>query len=400
MKRFLQFIYANKFLLLFGVVLTYFSSFGQTFLISLYIPEIERVFGLSNTGLSSLYAIATMGSAFLLPWVGRLVDTVPLRRFTFQVVAGFIIACLILSLAIHPLLVLLGFFGLRLFGQGLMSHTSISTMARAFEANRGKAISIATLGHPLGEATLPLIIALCISTLGWRMSLQVSALSLLLLVIPIVFILLKNQDTAVLHPNQDLTGQAKPKTNPLRLFGQSIFWTIAPATFIMGFLNTAIFFFQIKLGNSRGWEPSWVAGSLSVYAITSALSMMGSGPQVDRLTARKLFPFMLLPYIIGVIILALVQHPLGYPLALVLIAISNGGGSTIKNALFAEAFGTQIIGTVRSVFTTVIVFSTALGPICFGLLLDAGWSYSWIFWLSATILALIILWSGRLRQRN
>lgn len=400
MHRFLTFIRDNKYLLLFGVVLTYFSSFGQTFLISLYIPEIEQAFGLTNTGLSSLYAIATMGSAFSLPWVGRLVDTVPLRRFAFQVILGLIIACLILSLAIHPLLVLLGFFGLRLFGQGLMSHTSISTMARAFVANRGKAISIATLGHPLGEATLPLVIALCISALGWRMSLQVSALSVLVIVFPVVFLLLRNQPQELLHPNQDYANQGAQKTNPLKLFGKSAFWTIAPAAFITGFLNTAIFFFQIKLGNSRGWEPSWVAGSLAVYAIASALSMMGSGPLVDRLTARRLFPFMLLPYIVGVIVLALVHHPLGYPLALVLIAISNGGGSTIKNALFAEVFGTQIIGTVRSVFTTVIVFSTALGPICFGLLLDAGWTYSWIFWLSAGVLALIILWSGRLKQRD
>lgn len=399
MRGFLNFIHSNKYLLLFGVVLTYFSSFGQTFLISLYIPEIEQAFGLTNTGLSSLYAIATIGSAFSLPWVGRLVDTVPLRRFTFQVLIGLFIACIVLSLAIHPLLVLLGFFGLRLFGQGLMSHTSISTMARAFEANRGKAISIATLGHPLSEATLPLIIAVSIAALGWRTSLQLSALSLLLLVFPLVLILLKNQSPDILHPNQALSNQSTKKTNPLRLFRESSFWIIAPATFITGFLNTAIFFFQIKLGNSRGWEPSWVAGSLAVYAIASALSMMGSGPLVDRFTARKLFPFMLFPYIIGVVVLAFMTHPLSYPLALVLIAISNGGGSTIKNALFAEVFGTKIIGTVRSVFTTVIVFSTALGPISFGLLLDAGWSYSWIFWLSAAVLVLIIAWSWRLGPR-
>lgn len=395
MHHFWTFLRNNRYLLLFGILLTFFSSFGQTFLISLYIPELGQVFELTNTGLSSLYAVATMSSAFTLPWIGRLVDTMPLRKFSFLVVTGFMLACILLSLAIHPILVLLGFFGLRLFGQGLMSHTSISTMARAFVKDRGKAISIATLGHPLGEATLPLLIALLIGALGWRASLQLSALSLLVIVFPLIVLLLRKQPGALLFPQNLEDEQQKKSKNPLRVFGERSFWVIAPAVFIMGFLNTAIFFFQIKLGNSRGWDPAWVAGSLSVYALASALSMMGSGPLVDRLSARRLFPVMLFPYIIGVLLLAFLEHPISYPAALVLLAISNGGGSTIKNALFAEIFGAKIIGTVRSVFTTVMVFSTALGPLSFGLLLDAGWSYGQVFLLSAGVLIVIIGWSWR-----
>lgn len=395
MRSFWTFIRSNSYLLLFGILLTYFSSFGQTFLISLYIPELERVFGFSNTGLSSLYAVATIGSAFSLPWIGRLIDTVSLRRFTVGVVLGLAVACILLSLAVHPIMILLGFFGLRLFGQGLMGHTSISTMARAFDANRGKAISMATLGHPLGEATLPLLVALIIGALGWRTSLQLEALSLGIFVLPLIFFLLKDQASAVIHPHQSQGTEVGKSKNPFGVMRGKSFWIITPMVFITGFLNTAIFFFQIKLGNSRGWDPAWVAGSLSVYAIASALSMMGSGPLVDSLSARRLFPFVLIPYTIGVVLLASLSHPLSYPLALVLIAISNGGGSTIKNALFAEVFGTDIIGTVRSVFMTIIVFSTALGPISFGLLLDAGWDYGQVFWFSVGLLILIILWSFR-----
>ncbi|MCB0629886.1 MAG: MFS transporter [Saprospiraceae bacterium] len=398
MRTFLQFIRTNRYLLFFGITLTYFSSFGQTFLISLYIPKIEEVFGLSNTALSSLYAIATMASAFSLPWVGRLVDTMPLRRFSTGVLVGLAVACVILSVAIHPVLVMLGFFGLRLFGQGLMSHTSISTMARAFAADRGKAISTATLGHPLGEATLPLLIALGIGAWGWRSTLQVSAASLMILVLPFILFLLKSQPSDILSPHHLLGTQQQKSKNPFLVMKDRAFWVITPAVFIVGFLNTAIFFYQIKLGNSRSWDPAWVAGSLSVYAVASALSMMGSGPLVDRFTAFRLFPFMLLPYILGVVLLATLQHPLSYPAALVLIAVSNGGGSTIKNALFAEIFGTEIIGAVRSVFTTVIVFSTALGPLCFGLFLDGGWSYSAVFGMSAILLLLIITWSATLRK--
>lgn len=388
--------------MLFGILLTFFSSYGQTFLISLYIPELQKVFSFSSTEVSSLYAVATMASAFTLPWVGRLVDTWALRRFTLFVLVGFTLACGVLSIAFHPVVVMLGFFGLRFFGQGLMSHTSISTMARAFERDRGKAISIATLGHPLGEAILPLLIAFLIGAVGWRTSLQLSGISLIMLVVPLVLLVLRKQDKRLLHPalteaDTDKEEQASAK-NPLRVFRERTFWTIAPAVFIVGFLNTAIFFFQVKLGESRGWSATWVAGSLSVFAATSALAMMGSGPLVDRLTARRLFPFMLIPFTLGVVLLAVVQPPVGYPVALIFLALSHGAGSTIKNALFAEVFGTKVIGTVRSVFTTVMVFSTALGPVTFGVLLDAGWSYSAIFWAIAIVLVGIILWSARISK--
>lgn len=401
MRAFFAFLRKHQALLLFGVLLTFFSSYGQTFLISLYIPELQKVFDFSSTEVSSLYAVATMASAFTLPWVGRLVDSWALRRFTLFVLIGFAVACGILSIAFHPVVVLAGFFGLRFFGQGLMSHTSISTMARAFERDRGKAISIATLGHPLGEATLPLLIAFLIGAVGWRTSLHLSGISIIVLLVPLVLLFLRKQDKKLLHPglaDSDAEEEESSTKNPLRVFREPTFWTIAPAVFIVGFLNTAIFFFQVKLGESRGWSATWVAGSLSVFAATSALAMMASGPLVDRLTARRLFPFILIPFTVGVVVLAVAQHPVGYPVALIFLALSHGAGSTIKNALFAEVFGTKVIGTVRSVFTTVMVFSTALGPVTFGVLLDAGWSYSTIFWGVAAVLVGIILWSTRIRR--
>lgn len=397
MDHLLRFAYRHRLMVLFGVVLTFFSSFGQTFLISLYIPEIESVFGLSNTALSSLYAVATVGSSLTLPWIGSLIDYWRLKKFVTLVIVGYAIACLVLSAAIHPIMVLLGFFGLRLFGQGLSSHTAISTMARFFEHNRGKAISLATLGHPLSEASLPLVVSFLILTLGWRASLQISSVALILLVLPLLFWLLARQPEEILNPGGSSPAHATPPKNPFSIMGKSIFWVIAPTVFVLGFLNTAIFFFQIKLGDSRGWEPSSIAGSLTVYAAVNAISMLGSGPVVDKWKAKRLFPYILLPYIMGVLFLAIGSHPLTYPAALAFIGFANGAGSTIRNALYAEVFGVELIGTVRSVYTTVIVFSTALGPLSFGLLLDGGWTYGAIFLASAILLAIIMAWSFKLK---
>ncbi|MEM6378427.1 MAG: MFS transporter [Bacteroidota bacterium] len=393
MSSITSFLIRNRSLLAFGLILTFFSSFGQTFLISLYIPELEQVFSLNNTKLSSMYATATMASAFCLPWIGRLVDTVSLKRFSFGVLLGLALACLGFSWIAHPLLIIPVFFGLRLFGQGLMSHTSISTMARAFEADRGKAIGIATTGHSLGEAILPLLISIIIVQMGWRLAFRLEALIIVLIVIPVIFLLLRNQERDLLYPNVIQAKDQKKAQNPLLLFKEKSFWMIAPAVFILGFLNTAVFFFQIKFGTSRTWSPEWMAVSLAIFALVGATSMVVAGPLVDRWSARRLFPFMLFPYLVGVLILSFGQAAITYPIALAFLAMSNGAGSTIKNALFAEVFGTEVIGSVRSLFTTVMVFSTALGPISFGLLLDQSWSFGQVFLLSAAVLLTIVIWS-------
>lgn len=380
-------------LLAFGLLLTFFSSFGQTFLLSLYVPAIEALLNISNTAFGSLYAAATLSSAFTLPWLGGRFDRMPLRNYTLMVLVGLIAALLLLSSAGHLVTVVVAFYGLRLFGQGLMSHTAVSAMARYFEANRGKAIGIATLGHPIGEATLPLLVTLLIGGFGWRSTLQFSALSIVVVVLPATLLLLRGARSRLekFEAGNDINTEATGSQSIWQLMSERRFWIITPLVFMTGYTNTALFFFQLKLGDARGWSPEWVAGSLSAFALASALGMSGAGPLVDRFSGRQLFPGYMIPYVAGLLILVFFHQPIAYPAALLLMGLANGSGSTIKNAMLAEIYGIQIIGKVRSVFTTIMVISTALGPISFGILLDAECSYSWIFSLVAGVIVLTIV---------
>lgn len=380
-------------LLGFGLILTFFSSFGQTFLLSLYVPSIETLLGISNTAFGSLYAVATLSSAFTLPWLGGRFDRMPIRSYTLLVLFGLTGSLVLLSSSRHIAIVVIAFYGLRLFGQGLMSHTAVSAMARYFRANRGKAIGIATLGHPIGEATLPLLVTSLIGGFGWRSTLQFSALSVVIFVLPVSLILLRGAKGRVekFEAAVEATDNTGSKRTIRQLITERRFWIITPLVFMTGYTNTALFFFQLKLGAAREWSPEWVAGSLSAFALASALGMAGVGPLVDRLSGRRLFPAYMIPYVAGLLILVFFHQPIAYPVALLLMGLANGSGSTIKNAMLAEVYGIQIIGKVRSVFTTVMVISTALGPISFGVLLDVQCSFSWIFVFVAAVVMLTIL---------
>ncbi|MCB0545994.1 MAG: MFS transporter [Phaeodactylibacter sp.] len=389
-------------LLAFGFTLAFFSGFGQTFLLSLYVPEIAHSFALGNTQLSSLYALATLASAFTLPWIGHYVDLWPLRFFTSGVIVGLSIALLILSLSPHPLVVLVGFWGLRLGGQALMGHTAISTLARAYEQARGKAISLATLGHPAGEAFLPLVIAALILATGWRGALQWSAASLLLFVLPLCLWLLRAAPEAVAYPAGKAWKQAAGRLpfGPTywKLLGSFSFWAIAPAACLWGAVITAVLFFQLQLGAARGWSTHWVAGSIVAFAIANALAMLGSGFIADRLSGQRVYPFFLLPMLVGLVLLIFIRHPWVYPVVLFFIGLSNGSGSTLLNTALAEVFGTGSIGAVRSLFATALVVSTALGPVAFGALLDLGLSFEWVLGVAAISLVFGTGWSAAMSR--
>ncbi len=382
MKRLIStFLRYNLSLLAFGLLLTFFSSFGQTFLISLYVPSIEELLNISNTEFGTIYAIATIGSAFTLPWIGGYFDKIESKRYTLMVIGGLFISLLLLSFSYHVFMVVISFYGLRLFGQGLMSHTSVSSMAQYFRKDRGKAIGTASLGHPIGEALLPLLITLLIGAVGWRGSLQFSALVCIVVIAPLAVFLLNRsmQQIRARSMENPASDTHTKKVSIWQVIREKKFWIISPVVFVIGFSNTAIFFFQLKLGEVKGWSPEWVAGSISAFALAGAVGVTGIGAFVDKYTAKKLFPFHMILYMPGLFALILFDYPMVYPIALILFGLGHGTGKTIKDAMLVEIYGSDIIGQIRSIFITVMVFSTAIGPVIFGIMLDMEISYTIIF---------------------
>ena len=141
-----------------GVFLVFCSSIGQTFFISLFSGEIRSEFNLSHGMFGIIYSAATLSSAIVFFWLGKLADQFNLTLLgliTLGVLSGF---SFLISSAETLLILFLSLLGLRLFGQSMISHISVTAMARWFSKKRGQALSIALMGHPIGEALLPFLI--------------------------------------------------------------------------------------------------------------------------------------------------------------------------------------------------------------------------------------------------
>jgi MFS family permease len=171
--------------LLFGGLHAFCSFPGQTIVVGVFIPSFAAAFGLSAGEIGGLYMLANLGSAATLLAVGHLIDVVPLRLFSSAVIAGLAASCALLAIAPHPLILGLGFYAVRLTGQGLMVHIEATATGRAFSADRGRALGITALGLPIADGAMPGLMVAAIAVLGWRPAYGTLAAVLIVVVLPL-----------------------------------------------------------------------------------------------------------------------------------------------------------------------------------------------------------------------
>ena len=384
-----SFIIANRRFLAFGVLLSLFSSFGQTYFIAMFSAEIRGVFDLSHGDFGEIYAYATLASGATLIWLGRQIDHIDLRLYSAAVCVGLVVASVLMSLASSVAMLGLAIFALRLTGQGLMSHTAITSMARYFHERRGLAIGLASTGHAAGEALLPFMAVTLIAALGWRETWMAVAVALALITVPLILWSLKGQGArhrrhldhmAALH---GAAVSAAPQWTRRDMLGDSRFYLILPAVLAPSFILTGLFFHQVHLVASKGWSLTWFAAGFVVYAGATVAGSLGVGSFIDRVGATRLMRFHQLPLAAGLLVLAAFDAPPVMFVYLFLAGISTGANFTVVGAVWAELYGVAHLGAIRALTSALMVFSTALAPVTMGRMIDAGVSMEAIAVLSA-----------------
>jgi MFS family permease len=392
MRDWFGFIFSNKRILNFGFLFNFFSSFGQTFFISLFVPFWVQSLAISNASFGSIYAFITIIAAFLLSITGKYIDRLTVRNFSLYVFSGLIISIIILSQAYTIYILIFGLLFVRFFGQGLMTHTSSTGIAKYFDKNRGKALGFTALGHPAGQFLFPLILVPLISLYGWQNSLLVLAGLSLIILLPAIYAI--NKISANFYEQQILHHNTKTIVKSKYLLSLK-FWIIAFNIFIIPFICTAVFLYQFQIGERMGWTVAWITFSFSFYAITNALSLLFSGYLIDKYSGVILFPLYLLPALASLLLFVVVKQDWVLPVFYGGLGISTGLGSTIKTALQTEIYGVKNLGRIRSYFSTILVLSTALGPPFFGYFIDHSISFNYLMLLLSFFLVLSIFLSFR-----
>ncbi len=389
--NYISFVLREKRILSFGVSFTFFSSFGQTFLISLFVPYFLIEFDLSNAAFGSLYSIATLGSAMILPYLGGWIDRLPLKKYSLFVACGLMTASLTVAISWNIIFLFAGLLLLRLSGQGLSGHTAQTAMARYYTKQRGKALSISSLGYPIGEGILPLIIAGMLTFISWRLTWGAIVVVIGVIFIPLIYFMLKTseiKDEEAPSLDGDENSRSPGMNTYLNIVDSKQFWLLVPAVLLPAFWVTALFLYQVSIAEQLGWTAALIASAFVCFAGARIVSSLSVGPLIDRWSAQTLFPFYLLPFGAGLTIAYFHPGMWSAFLYMALLGTTMGIGSNIRSALWAELYGTDIIGTVRSLFSAMMVFSTAMSPFMVGWMLDNQVSMTSIL-LAAVITILI-----------
>lgn len=403
----MSFLRANARWLAGGMMLTVFSSFGQAFFVSLFGSSLRGSLSLNNGQFGGIFMLSTLASAASFLFVGRLVDRFPARFVASGACLALGFACVGMFLVSSVWMLLLVLYALRLLGQGLMPHIAMVCMGRWYVAERGRAVAVASLGHQLGVAVLPMLVVSLIAWSGWRSVWLFSALSLLLFALPGIYLLMRVE--RIPRGSRDGSKSVSTDHRPLRQWTHGevardrYFWMTLMFVLIPAFAGTSVIFHQAHISELKGWSSTLVAGGMTVMSIGNVLSLLASGQFVDRHGACRLLPYFLLPFALACLLLSLTDQSWGLVLFMILLGVSQGMSTTLFGSLFPEVYGTEHLGSIRALLMSAIVLATAVGPGLSGWLLDGGVSIDTLLQLIAVYSlcgVLALLWMSRALLRR
>jgi len=361
----------NKKVIIFGFIFTFFSSFGQSFFLGLFNAPIRNELGITHGQFGSIYATSTICSSLLLIWVGKKIDDYRLLNYSFFVIILLFASSLFFSFINSLYFLAVGIFLMRLSGQGLMSHTSTTTISRFFEKSRGKALSTIWLGLSTAEFILPLFVTYLFVVYSWRTVWQGIAI-LVILFLPLVILNTIKSINLDSREDENLNLKKIKIKNWKRreVIKDYRFYIISLNMLAMPWIITGIFVYQSFITDSKMWSAYTIPKAFMVYSIASIITLFSSGFLVDKFTSRKLIPIMNIPLLLAMGVLFYYENEIYAYLLFGLVGISNGFANVLGSSTWAEIYGVKYIGSIKALTTAFMVFATAFGTAVFGILID------------------------------
>ena len=366
-----KFILDDPKLLMYGFLIIFFASYGQTFFIALFNDDIKNLYNLTDGQFGMVYALATTFSSLLLINFAKLIDFIDLRIYSFVVTIGLLLPCLaVYFLPENIIFLFIIIFALRFFGQGAMTHAGITSMTRYFGKNRGKAISFGNLGGMLGVMFLPMIVVYLNKFFDFKQIWLICSLSIIFF-LPVLYFTLSNQVDRQ-SKFKELIKDEKRIWTTLQVMKNKKFLVYLPLTTSFSFIGTGLMFHQIFIFDQKGWTIDMLGTGFIFLGAFSIIGLLFGGPLIDLLNPRKAILYLMLPIFIGIIIILLFENFYFLLVYMSLFGLNLGISAPFTGSLWADLFGVESLGTVKALFHAIVVLASALSPVIFGYVIDWG----------------------------
>jgi MFS family permease len=389
---------------------------GQTMGMAVFTDPFIEAFGLSRTQLSIAYFFGTLGSALFLTRAGRIYDRIGARTMivgssvllglvlvfisVVDVMAGAVaeVTRIAIGWCTFPL-ILLGYFGVRFMGQGILTSASRNVLLNWFERRRGLVSGVRGVFVSLGFSIAPLVLALMIDALDWRTALWLLAVIVGLGFASVALLLVrdspeasgllpdgKNPDdehpsVAAFSADQTL---AEARTSPL-------FWIYAASLSIHALFGTAVTFHIVAIFAEAGRGRDEAFGYFFPQAVVSTTVNLVASALADSSPLKPFLLIMLSAFLLGAWGLVNLETRWGYWLLVVGFGAGGGLWGVLSNLAFIRYFGRLHLGEISGLNTSLTVFASALGPVLFSLGADLFGTYRAAAILCALILVALLV---------
>jgi len=362
------------------------SAPGQSYSVATFKGPMLNDLAVSETRYSLAYGVATILSALMLPFLGRLVDRIGARRLLPAIALLLGGACFCMATAQGLGGVYLGFGLIRPLGQGALSLVATWLVGEWFEVRRGFATALAGLGGSLSVMSIPLLNQWVIATYGWQAGwIVLGTLVWAILILPSILLVRDRPEDLGLRPDGLDAPEVDPECDrqPPQVAGWTVsqvlrdttFWKLLAVPATSGMVGTGLIFHQVALLGSRGVSATWAVSLISLQAGVATLAMLGAGWLTDRLPNRYVLAAAMLMLTMAVALVLVLPTP---AMALLYAVLLGLHGSILRSTgvvVWLNYFGRAHQGAVRGVAFSVMILAAAVGPLPFALSIDQLGSY-------------------------
>lgn len=378
------------------------SGPGQSHTFSVFVEPISQDLELSSASIASAYGLATLIAAFLLPYMGKIIDRYGARvsLIIISIILG--ISCIFFGAASNFLMLTVGFGFLRFFGQGSLMLGCANLVSQWFDSKRGFAMSLMALGFGMSMAIHPPVSQFLIDQYGWKYAWIILGISTWIIMVPSLFILAwNNPENIGLKPdgvkksnlkNDEI--EAIEGLNLTEASKENSFYILAAMWFGMAMLVTTLHFYQVTILTNQGITTEFAASLFTVSAFAMVVFMPLVGKFFDNFPTKYVLATGLLINSISLISITYSNSEAYSLFYAVSFGINNAFSMTMFGYIWPRYFGRKHLGSIQGTGQMIGVIGASLGPLPVGFAIDyLGSSLITIRYLSIypIIMAVIII---------
>jgi MFS family permease len=378
------------------------SGPGQSHTFSVFVEPISQDLELSSASIASAYGFATLIAAFLLPYMGKIIDRYGARvsLIIISIILG--ISCIFFGAASNFLMLTVGFGFLRFFGQGSLMLGCANLVSQWFDSKRGFAMSLMALGFGMSMAIHPPVSQFLIDQYGWKYAWIILGISTWIIMVPSLFILAwNNPENIGLKPdgvkksnlkNDEI--EAIEGLNLTEASKENSFYILAAMWFGMAMLVTTLHFYQVTILTNQGITTEFAASLFTVSAFAMVVFMPLVGKFFDNFPTKYVLATGLLINSISLISITYSNSEAYSLFYAVSFGINNAFSMTMFGYIWPRYFGRKHLGSIQGTGQMIGVIGASLGPLPVGFAIDyLGSSLITIRYLSVypIIMAVIII---------